>query len=119
MVKILVIDDSSFQRGMIRRALQELGHEVLEAENGINALETITANKPDFIFLDLIMPKMDGFETLEKLQERGNKIPVVVLTSDVQTLVHQKCLSLGALRVLVKPPKKSELEKVLSELLPR
>ncbi len=119
MAKILVIDDSSFQRGMIRRALQGLGHEILEAENGISALEIISANKVDFIFLDLIMPKMDGFETLEKLREMGNKIPVVVLTSDVQILVHQRCLSLGALNVLTKPPKKGELEKVLGELLPR
>ena len=82
MPKILIVDDSSFQRRMIRRALGPLALDTIEAGDGRAAIELVQQESPDVILLDLLMPELDGFQVLAELQKEHCPIPRVVLTAD-------------------------------------
>jgi CheY-like chemotaxis protein len=114
---ILVVDDSMFQRHALGRMLKEAGHSVLEAENGIAGLEKIESDRPDAVILDLIMPKLGGFETLEELRKRGNRTPVFVFTADIQATSRERCLELGATAFINKPLNREELKEALERLI--
>ncbi|HTK05373.1 MAG TPA: response regulator [Candidatus Eisenbacteria bacterium] len=81
--KILVVDDDPFTRDIFRLALEKAGFKVVAAEDGLAGLKAAAAEKPDVIMLDLMMPKMDGFETLAKLKAdpHTRPIPVIILSS--------------------------------------
>jgi CheY-like chemotaxis protein len=113
MQKILVVDDSLFQRRNICSVLVAAGFEIIEAENGREGLEKVTADSPDFIMTDLLMPEMDGMQFLSALKEKNNTVPVFVLTSDIQDNKRVKCLELGAAGFLSKPLRKAELLEAL------
>ncbi|MBU1701240.1 MAG: response regulator [Candidatus Eisenbacteria bacterium] len=103
MAKILVVDDSSFQRKKVGRLLERIGFEICEAEDGLGALRAVEETKFDLVITDLNMPKMDGLEFLERLREGEHDLPVIVLTSDVQESTRELCLEFGAAEFLNKP----------------
>ena len=103
MALILIVDDSSTMRKAIRKIVKAEGHDTLEAPDGREGLEIAATHAPDCILLDLIMPEVDGLEVLKALRERGSKIPVVVLTADIQEIVRKECLELGATAFINKP----------------
>jgi len=103
MARILVVDDSGFQRKRTCRVLHRVGYETLDAPDGKAALEIVERESPDLVITDLNMPVMTGMEFLTALQERGVVLPVVVLTSDVQDTTREECLERGAAEVLNKP----------------
>ncbi|ACL17540.1 response regulator [Methanosphaerula palustris] len=109
MARILIIDDSSFQRGIIRKTLQQVNYETIEAKNGREGLERVLDDAPDLILLDLVMPEMDGFTVLSELQKLKNTVPVLVLTADIQEITRDQCLELGAAGFLNKPVKMEDL----------
>ncbi|MBI2168384.1 MAG: response regulator [Actinobacteria bacterium] len=82
-MKILVVDDEPEIRGLCRVNLEFAGHEVVEAGNGSEAIEALKEDRPDFVFLDLMMPDVDGWEVLRVLrnQESTSDVPVVLLTA--------------------------------------
>ncbi len=115
MAKVLVIDDSSFQRKWIVRTVQALGHHAVEATNGREGLEMIDAEKPECITVDLNMPEMTGLEFLEEVKTRNLTTPVIVVTADIQSATRQRCEELGAVAFLNKPFRPSELETVMKK----
>ena len=117
MAKILIIDDSAFQRRLLRKLIELQGHEVIEAINGQEGLAIITTQQPDCIFLDLIMPEYNGFELLENLQQQKITIPAIVVTADVQTSTHKQCLELGATAIVNKPVNSNRLHQILAKTL--
>ena len=117
MAVILIIDDSAFQRKRIREAVQALGHETLEAADGSEGLEIAADHEPDCIVTDLLMPVMDGIEVLETLYEQGSKVPVIVVTADVQDSTAQQCIELGAKALLNKPPEREDLDNAIHHVL--
>jgi len=117
MTRILIVDDSLFQRRIISAPLKGEGYEVIEAVNGRDGLEKIITQKPDLILLDILMPEKDGFEVLKELQGAQNKIPVIMLTSDVQDSTRDECLGLGARAFVNKPVKGDELLPVIRSAL--
>ena len=117
MALILIIDDSAFQRRLMRKFIELQGHKVIEATNGHEGLDLITTQSPDCVFLDLIMPESDGFELLENLQQQNVKIPAVVVTADVQTSTHKQCLELGAAAIVNKPVNSDTLQQTLAKVL--
>ncbi len=116
MALALVIEDSNFQRKIIIKFLKDEGFEIVEAPNGKIGLEKAAEHNPDIILSDLVMPEVDGFEVLKTLQEQGSKIPIIVLTSDIQVPVREQCLELGAKVFLNKPFNKEQMKKVLDEV---
>ena len=103
MARVLIVDDSLFHRVNVRRVLQDESHEILEATDGVEALDIINSDDPDFVVLDLRMPKVDGISVLTALRDRASSPQVIVLTSDVLDSTREQCLELGASMVLHKP----------------
>ena len=114
---IVIIDDSNFQRKIITKFVKAEGHETFEGANGKIGLELIATHKPDTILCDLVMPEVDGFEVLRTLQEQGSKIPVIILTADIQAPVREQCMQLGATKFLNKPFNQSQMREALDEIL--
>jgi two-component system chemotaxis response regulator CheY len=117
MVTILVIDDSAFQRKILSNTLNGLNYQVITADNGEEGIEKALENKPDVIITDLLMPEFDGFWVLAQIKARKIKIPVIVVTSDVQTSTRNDCQKKGAVAFLNKPAKKEELQSAISSAL--
>jgi twitching motility two-component system response regulator PilH len=117
MARILIVDDSLFQRRIISAPLKSEGYEVIEAVNGRDGLVKRETQKPDLILLDILMPEMDGFEVLKELQAKNNTIPIIMLTSDVQNTTRDECLLLGAKAFVNKPVKAEELLPVIRSYL--
>lgn len=109
MAVILIIEDAVLSRRMLRRTLEAEGYTILEAGNGQEGLEMIRLHQPDCIFLDLLMPEMNGQQVLAAMQAEGIRIPTIVLTADIQKTTQQECLSLGAFAVIHKIANREEL----------
>lgn len=116
MTRILIIDDSAFQRRIIRGLLTAEGYDVREACNGSEGL-ALADDEIDGVLLDLIMPEMDGFAVLEALQRERPDLPAVVLSADIQDATRQQCLALGARGFLNKPPQRDRLLASVREML--
>ncbi|MFT7003322.1 MAG: CheY-like chemotaxis protein/CheY-specific phosphatase CheX [Sulfurimonas sp.] len=102
--KILIVDDSSFMRKSIKRFLKTLGYEnVVEAENGLQALEMHAQEKPAIIFMDVVMPEMTGDEALEKIRDIDKETPIVMLSSVNENAIVDKCNKLGVSGYVLKP----------------
>ncbi|MEN6610106.1 MAG: response regulator [Methanoregulaceae archaeon] len=117
MVKILIIEDSSFQRKIISGVLTENGYDVIVAENGREGLERAEKMRPDLILSDLLMPEFDGFQVLEAIRAKKLNIPVIVLTSDIQKTTESRCRGLGACAVLNKPVNKEQVISAVRDAL--
>jgi len=111
MAKILVVEDDYTTVQLIEFLLKKNKFEVLVANNGVEALEISRKQKPDLILMDVIMPKMDGIEAIEKLQEDENTrdIPIVILSALGQEMDVMRGLQAGASGYIVKPFSPKEL----------
>ncbi|MGB1288961.1 MAG: response regulator transcription factor [Aggregatilineales bacterium] len=116
--RILVVDDEPRMIGFIRMNLELEGHQVLEAHNGMEALESIRTQLPDVVLMDVMMPEIDGFETLRMLRE-FSEIPVIMLTAkgDENDIVYG--LELGADDYVTKPFGPRELSSRIKAVLRR
>ena len=101
--KVLVVDDSGLARRRVRGILEDAGYEVLEAEDGMSALERYFVAKPDLVLLDLVMKGMYGLDVLMKLREMDPEARVIVVSADVQTSSHEMVEQAGAAGFLMKP----------------
>ena len=101
--KVLLVDDSGLARRSTRRVLEEAGYTVVEAEDGLSALERFAIEKPDLVLLDLVMKGMYGLDVLSKLREMDPNARVVVMSADIQTSSRDMVQSAGALGFLTKP----------------
>ena len=102
---ILVVDDNEMNRDMLGRRLERQGHTVLEAENGRKALEILESVKVDLVLLDILMPELDGMQTLEMLKaHKTNRYTPVVMLSALDELDKVvRCIEIGAEDYLPKP----------------
>ena len=116
MSRVLITDDSLLQRKTLMAIVADAGYEVDTACNGKEALEKIQANTPDCLLLDMLMPQMDGVQVLEQLEVQGVKLPVIVLTADVQEWLKDRCLELGVNTFLNKPVKQDLLKQALENI---
>ncbi|GAB4273291.1 MAG: response regulator transcription factor [Candidatus Promineifilaceae bacterium] len=115
---ILIVDDEARMRRFIRMNLELEGYQVIEAENGIKALDQIRQHNPDLIIMDVMMPEMDGFETLSLLREIST-VPVILLTvkSEEEDII--RGLNLGADDYVTKPFSPGELNSRVTAVLRR
>ena len=103
--KLLVVDDDRLNREMIGRRLQHMGFEVVLAEDGLEALETLRHRPFDLVLLDIMMPRLDGHATLDRIKAnpQWSHIPVVMLTAVDETDSIVRCISAGAEDYVPKP----------------
>jgi two-component system KDP operon response regulator KdpE len=116
--KILVVDDERGLVKIIRLNLEQDGFEVVEANNGTQAMEKLRTTLPDLILLDVMMPDIDGFTVLKMVREIGN-IPVIMLTAKGQEDDKVKGLELGADDYVTKPFSPRELTSRIRAVLRR
>lgn len=118
-VKILVADDNQQIRLLVSAALRLLGHELLLAVDGEEALRIATEEHPDLVLLDVQMPQLDGFEVLSFLRKRPETadIKVVMLTTAAQTADKKRGAELGAIDYVVKPFEPKVLRGVVERAL--
>lgn len=102
---ILVVDDNKITTKLLRRYLEANGYEAREAFDGIDCLEKVEEKQPDAIVLDVMMPRMDGYETVKKLKEQDHTkhIPVVIVTALNDVPNQLKSIDSGADDFLSKP----------------
>ncbi len=120
--KLLIVDDESHIRMLIEQTLEDLedeGVELLFAENGAQALEIIQKEEPNLVFLDVMMPKMNGMEVCQKVKKELNlsHVYIILLTAKGQEVDRQKGLEMGADRYMTKPFDPDEMLSVAEEVL--
>ena len=122
MSKVLIADDEPHIRLLLEQTLEDLedeGLEIFTAENGAEALESIKENKPDMVFLDVMMPKMNGFEVCSEVK-KNLKIPdiyIVLLTAKGQEIDKLKGMESGADMYMTKPFNPDDIVKKVREIL--
>jgi two-component system KDP operon response regulator KdpE len=116
--RILVVDDEPKMIGFIRMNLELEGYQVVEASSGLEALEAVRTKLPDVILLDVMMPDLDGFETLKMLREFSS-IPVIMLTAAGEENDKVYGLELGADDYVTKPFGPRELTSRIKAVLRR
>ena len=113
---LLIVDDSAFSRKATRMILERLGHQVEEAKDVPQALELIATRDYQCVLTDLLMPGLTGFDLLERACKLS-RVPVAVVTCDVQQTTRQRCLQLGAATVVNKPVDETKLAQAIELVL--
>ena len=106
MAYVLIIEDDVTVRSLVRRMLSFGGHEVVEAEDGREALRSAQARPPDLVITDLMMPDMDGIEVITEFRRLGVDVPVIAISGGglmPKELLLSNAAALGAVEVLPKP----------------
>jgi DNA-binding response OmpR family regulator len=112
--KILIVDDEAHIRLLIAQTLEELedqGVKILSAEDGEEALEIVKAEKPNLVFLDVMMPKLNGFDTCERIKKdmKMKEITIILLTAKGQDFDREQGRASGADQYITKPFDPDEL----------
>ena len=115
--KVLIVDDSALTRRSLRQILENADCEVVEAEDGLAALERYFLEKPDVVLLDLVMRGMYGLEVIQKLRELDAAARIVVVSADIQTSSHELAEQAGAKAFINKPFDKAEILVALDTAL--
>jgi DNA-binding response OmpR family regulator len=116
--RILVVDDDDDIRGLLRTLLERAGHEVSDAADGRDGLRALYAGSPDLVILDVAMPGLDGWATLERIREVSD-VPVLMLTARDAEVERVRGLKGGADDYVVKPFGRQELVARVDVLLRR
>ncbi len=121
MSTIIIVDDSETVRNQLKRAFEENGHDVFEAENGRIGLDSIKKNKDeiDVILCDVNMPEMDGLEMVRLVHEDDqiNKIPIFMLTTEASKASKEMARDQGVLAWITKPFKPEKVVSVVVKVL--
>ena len=117
-LKVLVIDDSNTIRRSAEIFLKQGGHEVLLAEDGFEALSKVNDYEPDVIFCDILMPRLDGYQTcaIIKRNSRFSSVPIVMLSSKDGVFDKARGRMVGSQDYLTKPFTKDQLLKTVQAL---
>ncbi|WP_424121195.1 response regulator transcription factor [Robiginitalea sp.] len=120
--KLLIVDDEAHIRMLIEQTLEDLedeGVELLFADNGADALRIIQEERPDLVFLDVMMPKMNGMEVCQKVKKelKITDTYIILLTAKGQEVDRQKGLDMGANKYMTKPFDPDEMLSIAEEIL--
>ncbi len=117
MKKILIIDDSAFQRKILSDIIIKKNIHIIEATNGSEGLKSIESENPDLVILDHNMPEMTGEELLNILSQKKNQIPVIMVTANIQDTTRNKAINLGVKGFLSKPIDEKDLLETIHKII--
>ncbi len=119
MARILIVDDEPNTVFLLSKMVEILGHEALGAYHGRQALEVLAAQRVDLMLLDLMMPEMDGYQTLAELRGRpqGQGLPVVVVTASQDPDLEVKVRAAGGNEAKRKPLQIDDLEALIERYI--
>jgi two-component system cell cycle response regulator DivK len=112
-MRILYVEDNFENKLFVRRVIESMGHEMLEAETGLDSLTMAAEEMPDLILMDINIPGMDGLETTTKLKQNPllAHIPVIALTANAMKGDKERCLAAGCDGYMQKPVGVSDLRR--------
>ena len=118
-IKILVIDDSDFLREAIRKFLEDYECDVLVSADGVSGIQAIVETKPELIFLDLLLPTINGIDLLRviKMFDESKNIPVIVITGSKDAYLIDQCHELGVQKILTKPLTRKGIFNAVEEVI--
>ena len=116
--KVLVIDDDTTLLNLLRQSLGKAGYEVITATNGLNGLQKMYEERPDLIVLDVMMPRMDGWETCRRIREIS-QVPIIMLTAKDEEADKIKGFECGVDDYVTKPFSFAELTARVTAVLHR
>ena len=110
-ITIMIVDDSPTNHQILKHCFNRIGYQVISANNGKRALEMLESNIPDLIVLDIMMPEMDGYETIDRLKkdDKTKDIPVVFITAISKSTEKVKAFKAGAVDYITKPFQQDEI----------
>lgn len=114
---VLVVDDSALARRSTRRILEEAGYRVIEADDGLSALERYSLERPDVVILDLVMKGMYGLDVLTSLRQMDPEARVIVISADIQTSSRDLVRDAGASGFLTKPADAARVQEMVGQVL--
>ena len=116
--KVLLVEDNKLNQMIILNKLKSNNHIVDVANNGMEGVELHSQNEYDFILMDIMMPKMDGYEATENIRkaERNSEIPIIAVTANVLDHDKERCMDAGMNAYLSKPFDFDELQNILASL---
>lgn len=114
--KVLICDDSLLVRKKLRDTLQEMSCEVFEASNGKEVVEAFKQNHPDVVFMDIVMPELDGLEALKLIKEYDTHAKVIMLSSTGTSAKLIQALKSGAIDFIQKPYTVEQIAKAIGNL---
>ena len=118
MSKIMIVDDSSLIRAVLKNFVRSEDREIIEATDGKEAIEKYQAEKPDLTFMDILMPNgMDGLSAVREIKKINSQAKVVMVTSVKEDKELQEATELGVKDYINKPFSKEEITKVLNTYL--
>jgi len=115
--KILVVDDSAMSRRTLRKILETAGYDIVEAGDGLSAIEKYFIEKPDLVLLDLTMAGMYGLDVLEKLREMDPQAQVAIASADIQSSSQEMAMTGGARAFIMKPFNAEKVLKTVNAIL--
>ncbi len=116
--KVLLVDDSSMIRKALKRYLNQLGYNnVIEADDGLSAIEMVKNEAPDFMFMDVVMGEMNGDQALKAIREAGSNVPVVMLSSVTDKNLVTQCQDYGISGFIFKPIQADNGAQIIKEYL--
>ena len=117
MAKILVVDDAAFMRMMLKDILTKLGHEVIEACNGLEAVAKYNEIKPNLVTMDITMPEMDGLEALKKIRSSDPSAVIVMCSAMGQQAMVIDAIQSGAKDFIVKPFQPDRVQEAINKVI--
>ena len=114
---VLLVEDEPINRRILAKILSRFVTTVVEAVDGLDALEKLQTHTPDLIITDLNMPKMDGLSLIRRLRQTGNRVPILVLSAHNEASILAQAAELDAFRFLFKPVRVELLVAALEETM--
>jgi len=118
MAKVLIVDDATFMRMMVKDILEKNGYEVVgEASNGVKAVEIYKAENPDIVTMDITMPEMDGIEAVKQIKEFDPSAKIVMCSAMGQQSMVMDAIRAGAMDFIVKPFQSDRVLEAVKKVL--
>ena len=119
MFNIMIVEDDANQRKLMGAVLEQYGYNVIQAFDGIDALDQLDKKHIDLIILDIMMPRMDGFELTETIRQSGSNIPILMVTAKQSPVDKRKGFIIGTDDYMTKPVDEEEMVLRVGALLRR
>lgn len=119
MSKILVVDDAQFMRMVLKNILNKQGHEVVEAENGKDAVKKYHAESPDLVMMDITMPEMDGIAAVNEIMKSDPQASIIMCSAMGQQAMVVEAIKSGAKDFIVKPFEAERIVTAVNKVLKR
>ncbi len=117
MAKVLLVDDAAFMRMRCAKVITKMGHSVIEAENGAQAVDSFDREQPDLVLLDITMPEMDGITALKIIRQHAPAAKVAMVSAMGQQDMVLEAIKSGAADFVLKPFDESRLVSAIEKLL--